>query len=526
MFGCVYYFWIYFKSQQGVILLYENGIQNLLMNGNKSDFNKHLYLETKSQHVDKGTHLTRKQDILALINSLNKTRTYSNSTYQDHLEMNNDLLCPANMSNIGHINLLKHIYRLQYPPDCDPKKRKFYIWKHECNVGMMANLQCIAFHFMHALVLNRTFLMYGHWTFSPKPQCQFDETTQSGMECFFLPISNCTIQKVQQAGINKVVKVSYNTSTLDLVPRLKKHKRLDNSPDIIWIDKKYGYRSIKDSTLAQGKYLRQRYGSTAMSPGYFRTILVSYLLRMQPFLRYAVDVITYDLYYKNQVKLDKTVSLMIRWGDKCAQSAVDAKRAESTCSTYHEEMLVIKQLKKLVPEIDTIIATSDTREVILNLTRDYTEWAKQNDMRFIINEYDVMPETGLYNRYHVDESIYSVMLSIMSTIKLQFGAKYYLLASGSSWSGRICEMAWRLKCAPNWKEDDDKYTNVWRDVMALASDRSRRNNSKHPSLWDPNVTVVKWPPNLTQIKKQNFGDENWNATYGVKNVWRTEWIRH
>eukprot|EP01084_Bolivina_argentea_P256449 431774_1 len=97
----------------------------------------------------------------------------SNGYSKSIIELNDDLFCPINIEkdeNSQYVNMLKHIYRLQYPPDCDPQKRKFYIWKNENRMGLFANLNAVAYHFAHALMLNRTFLMYGEWVFYNKDQ--------------------------------------------------------------------------------------------------------------------------------------------------------------------------------------------------------------------------------------------------------------------------------------------------------------------------------------------------------------------
>ena len=214
------------------------------------------------------------------------------------------------------------------------------------------------------------------------------------------------------------------------------------------------------------------------------------------------------------------VSMMIRWGDKCKQSYISKrsynilKRAESICSTYDHYMMVFDELKLLQPNIDSIIATSDTEEIILNMTREY---GQNKDLNLIINSYDVMPETGGYNHYWLKDkdNIYNVIVSILSTMKLQFGAKYYILASASNWSDGISDLALLLNCVPNINKHDEDNQNIERIIIPMAV-----GFGIYAVPWfDPEIPGVIWPRSLSEIKRNEFQNQNWNEAYGVKNVW-------
>ena len=66
----------------------------------------------------------------------------------------------------GYEKLLRHIDELQNPQDCYDENNKFYIWEHQCNVGLFASLECIVAYFAQAIFANRTFLVKGEWIFS------------------------------------------------------------------------------------------------------------------------------------------------------------------------------------------------------------------------------------------------------------------------------------------------------------------------------------------------------------------------
>eukprot|EP01083_Nonionella_stella_P048554 129704_1 len=448
-----------------------------------------------------------------------KRRKSMNSNYHNISQMNDDLFCPANTTDTGHLHLLKEIHRLQYPPDCNPKNRKFYVWEHQCNVGVMANLQCIAFHFAHAIILQRTFIMHGQWVFYDKTECPLNLTLYSSMECFFLPISNCTVEDVLFSN-HENVRISYDDATLFQIARPKRHKRMNNTADIIYVHGETFYHQIRGWKAFQ-TYLKDRYHSELMTCSMFRSILVSYIVRMQPYMRSIVDMIVSDLYYKEGYKVNMypVVSMIIRWGDKCKQTAlidpVAGSKSEIFCYSYSQFMSVLKELKVLKPNINTVIATCDTEEVITNLTRDYEEWMRANGMKLITNIYDVMPgaKTGLYNHWKVQDNVYKVMISILSTIKLQFGGRYYIISGGSSWGGRILEMARVLKCTPSvahkGRRDRPKPVHI---VL-----QQHMQNVLHTD-----ITRADWPSLLSKIYWRDYADQNWSSLYNVSNTWKNK----
>ncbi len=78
-------------------------------------------------------------------------------------------------------------------------------------------------------------------------------------------------------------------------------------------------------------------------------------------------------------------------------------------------MSVVKELKLLQPNIRHIIVTSETREIIQNITRDYAPWMKENNMNFIINVADVMHGSSTNDKYSTHDDATGIVISMLST---------------------------------------------------------------------------------------------------------------
>ena len=59
---------------------------------------------------------------------------------------------------------------------------------------------------------------------------------------------------------------------LNQVAQVKKHNEINNTADIIYIDVHDKYRQIRKSTLAGGRWLREKYLSSSMSTNIFANI--------------------------------------------------------------------------------------------------------------------------------------------------------------------------------------------------------------------------------------------------------------
>ena len=137
-----------------------------------------------------------------------------NTPYRTLIDFNYELLCPLPMDDektdatINHItntnnndsnntqnriNFLNHLFKIQFPQQCDLSNNKFYIFNSPCHEsGLFATLRCWVFYLSHALSEQRTFIMLnGYKMFDDKKICK-----NKIQECFFLPMTNCTIKNI------------------------------------------------------------------------------------------------------------------------------------------------------------------------------------------------------------------------------------------------------------------------------------------------------------------------------------------
>merc|ERR1712151_991201 len=109
-------------------------------------------------------------------------------------------------------------------------------------------------------------------------------------------------------------------------------------------------------------------------------------------------------------------------------------------------MNVVKELKRIRPDLQWVIVTSETREIVESITTEYAEWMMANDMHFVVNVGDVMHGSSTVNKFAVTDDAMAIMQSMLSTIRLQFGSQFYVLSRRSFWNMGIYGMVEHLGC--------------------------------------------------------------------------------
>eukprot|EP01084_Bolivina_argentea_P186462 321402_1 len=392
-----------------------------------------------------------------------------NPTHDTISDLNNDLFCPTKKN--GFTKLLKHIHQLQLSPNCNDNNRKFYILEQQCNVGFFASLECIVYYFAQAIFLNRTFLIKGDWSFADHKPNSDIYCQQNGMDCYFMPLSVCNVKDVLEYENNKSDSLK---SIWHLTPKNGKEKadRLnikfdawDSSPPnvpkiglddmrVLYVPGVWGYHRIETNRFFD-KMLQQYYGYH-LDRRKFDAVVESYLLRMKPFMTHIInDIVFHSLYGKNTGNIEydvrKSVSILIRWGDKCRNKELYKMKyphAEMECFTYHEYMKLIQKLKIMKPDIKYVIVTCDTKEIIDNITNEYKPWMDKNGMQFIVNIADVMQGSSVIDQYVTTRNKTSILISLLSTLRMHFASKYYFIQQGSFWNTGTFTLIKHLKCLP------------------------------------------------------------------------------
>ncbi|ETO12707.1 hypothetical protein RFI_24668 [Reticulomyxa filosa] len=182
--------------------------------------------------------------------------------------------------------------------------------------------------------------------------------------------------------------------------------------------------------------------------------------------------------------------MALRWGDKCYQTESTADRnrqgnfvipPEMGCPNVEQYMAVAETLRALKPNVDTIILTSESAEVIDSIFRYFElvnnvttsiesnqqqqqQQQQQHNARrlysnwtFILNIKDLHIGVGILDKFLAhhqsqfnssSDYYYNGMVGMLSSFYLQMLAKYYTLLEFSKWSDSIWLFAYELQCLP------------------------------------------------------------------------------
>ena len=451
--------------------------------------------------------------------AINSYTVDPSQNYRTFEDFNNELFCPLNLDlnhfylnqktnkSDNHTNntqkeiekpkqiklryfkkLLNDVFRLQFPVDCslngNNNTNRFYIFDQHCGGGLFAFLHCFAGHMYKALITNRTFIFNTipteYWML--KEYCD-----NKGDECFFLPITNCSLYDIKsnysliQDAKNKneyffhtpMTRVELNNTIFSKYYREKRviHESGFRRPAIgcdtvsrLW----NGMKCYEFTSMMFNIFLR-------IQPSLFSIInkmvyksLQEYILQKQqydsPFLASNFS----DIYI---YKPHETISAIIRWGDKCYNNPLKIGRAEQECFTLKEYVNAFKELQILLDyNLTSMIVTSDSREIIQEIS-DKSLYDPINDlynMSLIFNKFDIMQAAGVM-KDSLNSNPISVMLSMLSTIKLQFGGKYYVHSGTSGWSSGIFALKRLFNCQPLYESHINllNNNNYWFESISI-----------------------------------------------------------
>eukprot|EP01084_Bolivina_argentea_P139875 246007_1 len=301
---------------------------------------------------------------------------------------------------------------------------------------------------------------------------------------------------------------------------------------IIYLPSGWDYQAID---IDKKRWLHKHYKLNYME---YTALITSYMFRMQSYIKESVNNIVVNSLINTKWNPLNTVSMTIRWGDKCYQSRKDHPEyhTEMDCFELNEYIEIAEMLNKyLIPNISHWIVTSESKEIIDGMKNI----SPGIECEVLFNVKDVLQGgSKLRFRYLTEHNAIKIMISMLSTIKLQFGAKYYLRNMASSWSGNIYWMAKYLDCSPIsvkelneikvdlkdkydiflqylWTLDDVKNDRI---CVALNSDAFNEHlfNGKHE---------VSWPKVLSDAKNKQYSEDyDWKYQYdnNTVNLWNSK----
>ena len=425
----------------------------------------------------------------------------------------------------NRMNFLNHLFKIQFPDKCDLTNNKFYIFNSPCHEsGLFATLRCWVFYLSHALSEQRTFIMLnGYKMFEDEKIC-----TDKKQECFFLPMTNCTINNITKLIEQSKEKNEYcldyeprrykytmssipdnnddddKTMTKGLGPKSKQQLKQENHIKQLIIDRdvqkcdnpifdigdkkqadyqaldgkfhsiddKYVIKEMKyigwfpllcNNGMPGGKQSLENkafwYNKFNLTCSEYTTILYSFLLRIQPQLQSLIYNIIYNSLINTKnlsfYRPENTVSVVIRYSDKCRNVNNAYNKAEMDCFKLTEYVSIVKQLKLLKNDlIQHMIVTSESPQIMTNITNNSLFDFNKFGFDLIYNKYDVMQNTGHRAKSTKEKkllkntNVMQIMISMLSSIKLQFGGRYMFEIKASNWVKNICLMAHKLYCLP------------------------------------------------------------------------------
>ena len=282
----------------------------------------------------------------------------------------------------------------------------------------------------------------------------------------------------------------------------------------------YGWHflSLKCSNSRVKQLIRERW------PGidclHMEALLFNFFLRIQPSMLAIVNNMIYNSisskivddnddnnndddddnsnYRLNDIVPSKTISSMIRWSDKCRNS--DSKgHPEQECFLLKEYIYIARMLKSMLKndknnednDLENIIITSESKDILLNAT-NHTLYDPINDLynlTMIINKNDVMQGASTVARFSSEKNPLTIILSVFSTMKLQFMGKYYFHVSTSSWVRGVYQLKKYFHCKPFYMSQIYNLINhgfVKLNRQYFINNRNNRNNINDSSLINMN----------------------------------------
>ena len=410
------------------------------------------------------------------------TKTTKNDDFSEIDRFGSSLFC-----NISHKRdknkykkLLKDIYNIQFNHSCDING-KYYIISMD---DLRTNRGFFSFidheytpPFALSLFTNRTFVFTQNsdrkpWVYLKKNGKTIPKLCQNrtGKNCIFKKVSNCT--KLQ---INKIIDYAKETNNYTVIdythkpPNIcKKSKRLTPEQfhqitkdymviyqrfecNLFWSRKEVMNRGLIETMIQQRNW--------NINYHEFNSIIWSLLIRPQNNVKNMInDIVQQTLKkYKWQSK-ENTISIPIRGSDKCKN---DKNNNETLQYLNKPEMfcfhplqflnvaeIIQKQQKHKGHAINSIIVTSEDKNIMDFIHQNERKYPS---FKFIYNDQDIMPNCGLVQdldkkQRNNEQETFKLLISMLSTIKLQMHANYYIIQRQSNFGHAIWGLSNNVHC--------------------------------------------------------------------------------
>eukprot|EP01084_Bolivina_argentea_P036188 66992_1 len=341
-------------------------------------------------------------------------------------------------------------------------------------------------HFIRAIMSKRIFLINGEFEWSKHAKyC----SKYIGMECYFLPLSNCDPNELLLKTDKKDIWSGSIPPTHCTLGDIDDDKSLQWCTEriIYSISKSSGW-TPKNSDINQWihSHLINNNNNKSIFSNFveFKSVLQSFVFRLNSKVRPIVmnkvrNAFIKSLSYNNTNNMHnfdpyKSISFPIRASDKCHKNKLGL-HGEMECWTREELFLILQTIHTLNKNIDTVIFTSEDFDFVdklikcikyqiycdnkteMNIFSNYLNFK----WKIIINYDDNKPSIGnamfIKFKNNNDEKFkfqndigidlkHDVVVGALSSMMLQMNSKYVIHTKSSSWLDNIWSMASSLFC--------------------------------------------------------------------------------
>ena len=384
--------------------------------------------------------------------------------------------------------------------------------------------------FVLSLYTNRTFVMTTNsdrepWHYLPQNGKTIPTLCQNrtGRDCVFKPVSNCSTKQIQKilefaAKTNNLTVIDYKSRGMvcKWAPRLNPRSFHELTQDSMVIYQKRECRLF----LGRGHVMNKDLIETLIeernwniSHYEFVALIWSILMRMQNNIQSMVHEVVANSLMKYQWESKRTtIGMPIRGSDKCIPSSDwtqsnDKKfrgSPEMMCFGPHRFLEIAERVKERTNgEADTMIITSED-ESIIKVIRNLTA---PRAMHAIFNDGDKMPGSGYLwdlgrNIRSNEVEMFQMMLGMLSTIKLQMHARYYIIQRQSNWAHAIWVLSSCIHCqidgiGSDGNEDEERY------CINL-----KRRETSETIMWDHRLFDQQ--QNTTDLMNKCYREDRWD----------------
>ena len=449
-----------------------------------------------------------------------------------------DLFCKPEMLKDNEINFLENIYSIQYPStSCDDVNIKYYVMSDPefCEMGLMASISCYLFYFAQAILNNRVFIIdYREGNDGFRYQWALNKYCKKmnkygNRECYFEKISKCSDYVFNVLKNNRSMVYQHNPYSYKQKKKIEKD--FDPFSDKYYNDIQYRIIEVKnwyincfkrENTKVNINIFARKFN---IRPEFGYMALVSYLLRLNSVTNNQVNLNLDNILSEYNFKMNRSiesVSLMIRWGDKCLGKW---NRIEMDCYDVKEYISVLRQLFEINKRIRYIILTTESQEVISNFTKVFNEYKTNtkygfNDKILILNKNDIMQGYGTIQteRKNSEDNLFDkhqIMMSMLTNIKLHFISNIYFVKTGSHWNHFIYKLSKYINCSP-YNNKTFYHHNKYKSLIILDSNvyiwdhhnKNRQTNDK-TIIWDKIYSNINHHP-INGLNIKSIWDTNPN----------------